>query len=139
MSLTFREVKPPEHVIPACKTMRATLDITKCRTCDISSATPGANGFGFKDVWTPSRKTSVVTELYFDKKPEGYRYEIMAYTTAERENSRYSNDGFIKADSFNKAEAELQEMAKAFLSVCLLTESQRLLDLAEPLIASIMN
>lgn len=133
MKKEFKEVPAASGTTASHKRMRYTLDVTQKGQCDLT-AQNGLSGITFKNVLTPSRKSSVLADICLLKQTEGYRYTLSAYTTAERENSAYCNEGYIKAPNFNKAEEKLREMAKEFLVICLCQESQRCLDLAETLI-----
>lgn len=133
MPLTFKEVKPRQGMNHTYKLMRGTLDVTQRDTRDLK-ARNGLSDCEFRDTMIPAEKTSVVTALFYLKQAEGYRYIIRAYTTAERENSEYCNEGFVEANSYDEAETKIQGMAKELLAICLCMESQRCLDLAEQLI-----
>lgn len=133
MKKEFKEVPVAFGTAGNHKRMRYTLDVTQKNQCDLT-AQNGRSGITFKDVLTPSRKSSVLADIWLLRQTEGYRYTLSAYTTAERENSAYCNEGYIEAPNFDEAEEKLKEMAKEFLVICLCQESQRCLDLAETLI-----
>lgn len=133
MKKEFKEVPVTSGTARGYKRLRYTLDVTQKGQQDLK-AQNGLSGITFRDVLTPSRKSSVLADIWLLKQTEGYKYILSAYTTAERENGAYYNEGYIEAPDFDEAEKKLKEMAKEFLVICLCQESQRCLDLAGTLI-----